>query len=81
MISKKILSTLENNKNYYINQLIKSDQVDYDINPKYLKIIYGIMKLEFYMDIQKIRRVNPPYPPKVIMKKYKNLSIYIYIEK
>ena len=62
MISKKILSTLENNKNYYINQLIKSDQVDYDINPKYLKIIYGIMKLEFYIDIQKIRRVNPPYP-------------------
>ena len=53
MISKKILSTLENNKNYYINHLIKSDQVDYDINPKYLKIIYGIMKLEFYMDIQK----------------------------
>ena len=62
MISKKILSTLENNKNYYINQLIKSDEVDYDINPKYLKIIYGIMKLEFYIDIQKIRGVNPPYP-------------------
>ena len=57
MISKKILSTLENNKNYYINQLIKSDQVDYDINQKYLKIIYGIMKLEFYMDIEKIKKI------------------------
>ena len=57
MISKKILSTLENNKNYYINQLIKSYQVDYDINPKYLKIIYGIMKLEFYIDIQKIKKI------------------------
>ena len=57
MISKKILSTLENNKNYYINQLIKSDQVDYDINPKYLKIIYGIIKLEFYIDIQKIKKI------------------------
>ena len=57
MISKKILSTLENNKNYYINQLIKSDQADYDINPKYLKIIYGIMKLEFYIDIQKIKKI------------------------
>ena len=57
MISKKILSTLENNKNYYINQLIKSDQVDYDIIPKYLKIIYGIMKLEFYIDIQKIKKI------------------------
>ena len=56
MISKKILSTLENNKNYYINQLIKSDRMDYDINPKYLKIIYGIMKLEFYLDIQKIKK-------------------------
>ena len=43
MISKKILSTLEKNKSYYISQLIKSDQMDYDINPKYLKIIYGIM--------------------------------------
>ena len=62
MISKKILSTLENNKNYYINRLIKSNEVDYDINPKYLKIIYGIMKLEFYIDIQKIRRVNSTYP-------------------
>ena len=57
MISKKILSTLENNKNYYINQLIKSDEVDYDIYPKYLKIIYGIMKLEFYLDIQKIKKI------------------------
>ena len=57
MISKKILSTLENNKNYYINQLIKSDQVDYDINPNYLKIIYGIMKLEFYIDVQKIKKI------------------------
>ncbi len=57
MISKKILSTLENNKNYYINQLIKFNEVDYDINPKYLKIIYGIMKLEFYMDIQKIKKI------------------------
>ena len=56
MINKNFLSTLENNKNYYINQLIKSDQVDYDINPKYLKIIYKIMKLEFYMDIQKIKK-------------------------
>ena len=64
MINKKILSTLENNKNYYINQLIKSNEMDYDINPKYLKIIYGIMKLEFYIDIQKISRVNPPYPPR-----------------
>ena len=62
MNNKIFLSTLENNKNYYINQLIKSNEVDYDINPKYLKIIYGIMKLEFYIDIQKIRRVNPPYP-------------------
>ena len=35
MINKKILSTSENNKNYYINQLIKSGEVDYDIN-KYL---------------------------------------------
>ena len=57
MISKKILSTLENNKNYYINRLIKSNEVDYDINPKYLKIIYGIMKLEFYIDIQKIKNI------------------------
>ena len=57
MISKKILSTLENNKNYYINQLIKSNEMDYDINPKYLKIIYGIMKLEFYVDIQKIKNL------------------------
>ena len=57
MINKKFLSTLENNKNYYTNQLIKSDQVDYDINPKYLKIIYGIMKLEFYIDIQKIKKI------------------------
>ena len=57
MINKKILLTLENNKNYYINQLIKSDEVDYNINPKYLKIIYRIMKLEFYMDIQKIKNI------------------------
>ena len=57
MINKKILSTLENNKNYYINQLINSNEVDYDINPKYLKIIYGIMKLEFYIDIQKIKKI------------------------
>ena len=40
--------------------------MDYDINPKYLKIIYGIMKLEFYIDIQKIRRVNPPYPSSIL---------------
>ena len=57
MNNKKFFSTLENNKNYYINRLIKSDEVDYDINPKYLKIIYGIMKLEFYMDIQKIKKI------------------------
>ena len=57
MISKKILSTLENNKNYYINQLIKSDEVDYDINSKYLIIINGIIKLEFYLDIQKIKKI------------------------
>ena len=56
MNNKKIFLTLENNKNYYINQLIKSDEVYYDINPKYLKIIYKIMKLEFYMDIQKIKK-------------------------
>ena len=57
MNNKKNFSTLENNKNYYINQLIKSDEVDYYINPKYLKIIYGIMKLKFYMDIQKIKKI------------------------
>ena len=53
MNNKKNFSTLENNKNYYINQLIKSDEVDYDINPKYLKIIYEIMKLEFYRIFRK----------------------------
>ena len=26
-------------------------------DPKYLKIIYGIMKLEFYIDIQKIKKI------------------------
>ena len=57
MINKNFLSTLENNKNYDINQLIKSDEVDYDINPKHLRIIYEIMKLEFYMDIQKIKKI------------------------
>ena len=57
MNNKKKISTLENNKNYYINQLIKTNEMDYELNPKYLKIIYEIMKLEFYIDIQKIKKI------------------------
>ena len=51
---KIFLSTLENNKNYYINQIINSTEVDYDLNPKFLKIIYEIMKLEYYIEIKKL---------------------------
>ena len=49
--------------------------MDYDLNPKYLKIVYGIIKLEYYMDIQKIRKVSPPYPQDNNNEK-KNIKIY-----